>query len=237
MGTTVDGVATSGAGFVAAARVDRALLSLAPEEFIEQVIVKVFAPRHVVEGRNFFFGLARSGNVRTLQDAGDSNGFAVEVIEPEQLDLPEGLVRVSSTLIRRLIGEGRVEDAARCLGRAFTLFGDVVSGQGCGRALKFPTANIDCGDQITPADGVYAGKAVARGEEYPAAVSIGVKPTLGVHERTIEAHLVGAEGSLYGRRIAVRLLKRLRDQERFDSVEALKAQIAKDVQHVRQLCE
>lgn len=212
------------------------LLGLSPEEFIEQVIVKTFDPRHIVEGRNFFFGLARSGNVSTLQRSGERNGFSVEVVEPQRLDLPEGSVRVSSTLIRRLVGEGRIEDAARCLGRGFALFGDVVTGQGRGRVLEFPTANLDCGDQIVPADGVYAGRACVTGTEFPAAVSIGEKPTLGPEERTIEVNLIGAEGSFYGRRIAVRLVKRLRDQEKFENIEALKAQIAKDVEHVRELC-
>jgi len=225
----------AGADHVLTVRTDRVLLEMSPKEFVEQVLVADLRPRHVVEGQNFYFGLARSGNVQTLRRAGDVHAFDVHTVEPLCVELPDGTQRVSSTLIRRLITAGRVEDAATCLGRPFALFGRVVAGSGRGRLLEFPTANLDCGDQAWPGDGVYAGRARAGERWFPAAVSVGAKPTLGPAPRTIEAHLIDADGDYYEREMEVELIRRLRPQQRFENEQRLRAQIAEDVDRVRQL--
>lgn len=228
----------AGADCVVSARTDQALLAMGPDEFIGRVLIETFAPRHVVEGPNFCFGLGRSGDVHTLRRAGDREGFTVKVVEPVRVDLSGGVgeVRISSTLIRNLLIDGRVEDAAACLGRPFALFAEVIAGRGHGRVLDFPTANVDAGQQVCPADGVYIGKAIIGDDEFPAAVSIGDKPTFGASERTVEAFLIGAEGDFYGQQISLEFLQRLRDQERFADADALKEQIAKDVARVREVC-
>ncbi len=231
----------AGADIVVTVRTDKALLAMAPDQFIHQLVTRKFAPSCVVEGENFFFGLGRSGNVSTLREIGDKEGFAVKVLAPARVELSNGPARISSTLIRRLIADGRVEEAGQCLGRPFALYGQIVTGEARGRVLDFPTANISPGEQITPADGVYAGWATIGRRTRPAAVSIGVKPTFGAGHRTVEAFLIGAAqgdlASLYGKTMALSFLQILREQEKFDDAEALRAQIAKDVERVREICK
>jgi riboflavin kinase/FMN adenylyltransferase len=226
----------AGADYVVAVKTDRDLLRMSPKQFIDQVIVKRFAPTHVVEGRNFFFGRGRSGNIDTLAQAAPTSGFVLHVVEPVMVGLPDGAKRISSTLVRELVLAGRIEDANRCLGREFALYERVVPGKGHGRILEFPTVNVDPHQQVVPLDGVYAGKATVNGDNFSAAISIGSKPTLGPSERAIEAFLIGARGDLYGKELTLAFTQRLRDQQRFETPEQLKAQIAKDVERVREIC-
>ncbi|MCK4600899.1 MAG: hypothetical protein KAU28_00435, partial [Phycisphaerae bacterium] len=222
--------------YVVTATSDKAMLAMSPEEFIDWVIVERFAPRYVVEGRNFFFGHGREGTVEILRGAGAAKGFAVHVIDPVMLKVAETLQRVSSTLIRSLVAAGEVADAARCLGRTFTLYGSVIAGRGQGRQLEFPTANLALGEQVIPADGVYAGRACVAGSQFISAISIGVKPTLGPEERTVEAYLIDADGDYYNKPMSLSFVQRLRGQMKFDGVESLRAQIEKDVQRVEEIC-
>lgn len=224
----------AGADEVVILETDRSLLQMSPERFVHEVLMARFRPRHVVEGRNFFFGHKRSGDVETLAAFGRELGFEVHVVPPVMVDLTEESgVTVSSSLTRRLIAEGRVADAFACLGRPHTMIGAVITGQGQGRYLRFPTANLDCGLQLTPADGVYAGRAEWDGRRGLAAVSVGCRPTFGEQPRAIEVHLLDPPGDLYGRTMAVEFHRFLRPQQRFDSREELTRQIAEDVQHVR----
>lgn len=224
----------AGADWVVTARTDKALLTLSAEEFVDRVIVDRFAPRCVVEGHDFAFGRGRIGNVELLEAIGAERGFTVRVVEAVAAELADRMHRVSSTLIRRLLLAGRIEDANRCLAREFVLYGRVIPGQRRGRELEFPTANLDTAQQVVPGDGVYAGKSVVGERRFATAVSIGDKPTLGpAQERTVEAFLIGAEGDYYGQSVALSFVRRLRDQLRFDGTEQLRAQIAKDVQAVR----
>jgi riboflavin kinase/FMN adenylyltransferase len=162
------------------------------------------------------------------------------VAEPVHLELSDGKSLVSSTLIRRLVSQGRVADAALCLGRPFALYGRVVRGRGIGRLLDYPTANLRLGDQVIPADGVYAGYADLAGKRCAAAISVGSAPTFCPEsrgQRTVEAFLLNGSGDLYDLDIELSFTHRLREQRRYDSPEALKAQMAKDVEQVRQLCK
>ncbi len=229
----------AGCDRVVLARADTGLLALAPEAFIEEVLAQRFAPRHVVEGPNFLFGRDRAGNVDTLRRAGEARGFGVHLAEPVRLVLDGAEETVSSTLIRRLVAGGRVAAAGQCLGRAFTLFGRIVRGTGRGRGLLHPTANLAGGEQVCPADGVYAGRARVGGAGCLAAISVGVNPTFSpaAPRRSVEAFLLNAEGDFYDEKMALGFLRRLRDQRRFESTEALRDQIAKDVARVRELYE
>jgi riboflavin kinase / FMN adenylyltransferase len=227
----------AGADWVVFAKSDRALFEMPPQAFLDEIIVGRFAPLHMIEGSNFFFGKARGGTIETLRDAGAEMGFVVHLADSIELDMPDGPTHVSSTLIRGLVAEGRIEEANRCLGRPFALYGDVIAGEGRGRMLEFPTSNIDCGDQVCPPDGIYAGLGGVCGKVFPSAISIGHKPTFGPGEHTIEAHLIGASGDFYGERLTVHFLHRLREQVRFDGPEELKEQIAKDVEDARKLYE
>ncbi len=205
------------------------------EQFIHQIILRTFAPSSIVEGRNFVFGRRRRGDVSALELAGPRAGFDVCVVDPVTLDIQGQSERISSTLIRRLLGAGNLEDANRCLGREFALCGSIVPGQRRGRMLEYPTANIDPGDQVVPGDGVYAARAMVRGKKFISAVSIGENPTFSNGRRSVEAFLLNAEGEFYDELMVLSFVRRLRDQERFSDVEALKAQIARDVKLVRNI--
>lgn len=235
------------------------LLSHTPERFIRD-IVEEHAPVHVFEGEDFRFGKDRAGDTDTLGSLGDRFGFAMHVLRKTRVTLGDQLVApCSSSLIRWLVGRGRVEDAARCLTRPFSLTGRVVRGQQQARLLGTPTANLDPADYagfIVPTDGVYAGfltihhaDSAERGDQgpgaadlpprsYPAAISVGIKPTLGRHELTIEAHaldLPPADADLYGQTVTVTFTRWLRDQFTYPALDPLVAQIHRDVERVRRL--
>jgi riboflavin kinase/FMN adenylyltransferase len=186
---------------------------------------------HLVEGHSFNFGKGRGGTIEKLQTwtrEGDVRLHLVDSVKVPLLDMQ--IVPVSSTTIRWLLEQGRVRDAAICLGRAYTLDGTVVAGAARGRELGCPTANLQCSDQIIPSDGVYAGRCRVDDYFWPAAVSIGTNPTFGQNPRTIEAHLIGFCGDLYGQSLQLDLLDWQREQRTFAGVEALKDWIARDIQ-------
>jgi riboflavin kinase/FMN adenylyltransferase len=226
-----------GADLVVIVPTTRELLSLRPREFINRLVVKHLGPWHMVEGSNFFFGRGRAGTVETLEQLGAEYGFGLSVVDPVVVNLPEGERRISSTLIRELILAGRIEDANFCLGREFVLYGTVVRGRGRGRALEFPTANLDAHGQITPGDGIYAAFALLGERKIAAAVSIGRNPTFGPGPRSVEAFLLDTRGDLYGQDLAVSFVRRLRDQRKFEDAQDLRKQIAKDVENVRKLLD
>ncbi len=215
----------AGADWIVTLKSEPNLLSMGPDGFVKEIILSRFAPAHVVEGRDFFFGHQRCGTVQTLEDWGRQAGFGMHVVEAVVLDFPEGPSRISSSLIRRFITAGRVADAHRCLGREFALFGKVISGQGQGRVLTFPTANIEPSEQVVPTDGIYAGRAEVGGRHTPAAISIGNKPTLGpVPASVVEAFLLELDAGVdcYGQEMKLSFVARLRDQRKFASVEELR---------------
>ena len=205
------------------------VLDLSAERFWE-ILRDDVRPSHLVEGGTFNFGKGRRGSIQLLQQWAAGTGVAVHVIEPVSVPLLDfTVVPVSSSLIRWLLFNGRVRDAAICLGRPFALEGPVVTGHQRGRALGMPTANLDCGDQLVPADGVYAGRCRVDERDYAAAVSIGTMPTFGDNRRQVEAYLLDYSGDLYGRVLRVELLDWVREQRKFNGVEALKARMAKDL--------
>jgi riboflavin kinase / FMN adenylyltransferase len=227
----------AGADWVLVLDADRKLLGTPAEGFVDEIIVQRLSPSHIVEGENFFFGRGRQGNVTLLADMGRSRGFEVHVVEPCLLELDAQPVRVSSTLVRGLVRDGRMPEATRALGRPFALHGRVVWGAGRGRSFKYPTANLGDTSQIHPADGVYACFSELGGQRRPAAVSVGASPTFGGDPATVEAFILDAEGDFYEQEMSLQFLQRLREQRRFEDPQALRAQIARDVERVREICE
>jgi len=226
----------AGCDFVLTLTADLKFLATTPADFIEQIVVKRLAPSHIVEGRNFFFGHRRSGNVDTLRSASAAGGFEMHVVEPVMIDLPTGRQRVSSSLVRSLVLDGRIDQARRCLGRDFALFGEVVPGAGRGKELLgFPTINLDTGRQVVPADGIYAGRAELADLVYAAAISIGVNPTLGGTQRRVEAFLIDADGDFLGLEAKLDFVELIGQQQKFPNIRALRRQIAKDVARVREI--
>jgi len=223
------------------------LLSLSPADFVERFLVRNIQPGAVVEGEDFNFGSGRTGNIHMLRNLGREKGFEVVVVAPKQTRLSIGhAVRVSSTIIRNLLESGKAADAAIALGRPYCLIGRVVPGHGRGRKLGFPTANLEPLRQIIPAEGVYAGRVVIADSEeqiclaeakIPAVFSIGRLPTYGSSEsQLIEAHLLVEDvGGLCGRWLAMDFVHYLRSQQKFNTLQELAKQIAKDCQEARQI--
>lgn len=232
------------------------LLHETPEEFVT-IVQRAHGMAGVVEGPDFRFGKGRAGDVRTLASLGSRMGFAVDVVEPVSVVLNDHTVAPArSTMVRWLLHNGRVSDAARVLGRAHTLRGVVVPGDRRGRTIGYPTANIDS-PCLAPADGVYAGRArLADGRVFTAAISVGTKPTFGEHGRAVEAVLLGdsldpAADNLVGRGAAawaplpglpeygwtidLEFTAWIRDQVRFDGLDGLLDQMARDCARIAEL--
>jgi riboflavin kinase/FMN adenylyltransferase len=206
--------------------------SWSAEEFVERVLSKGLSARHVVVGSNFTFGHKAMGNLVTLADLGAVEGFTVEGVGL----LKVGGRTVSSTSIREALSDGDLAWPSDALGRRFVLDGTVVQGAGRGRTLGFPTANLGVSPRLlVPGDGVYAGRALTGGRVHVAAINIGVNPTFGAEPRHVEAFLLDFEGDLSGDPMSIEFWHRLRDEERFDSAEALSEQIRRDVERTREL--
>jgi riboflavin kinase/FMN adenylyltransferase len=208
----------------------REVLDLTAEQFW-QVLRDEVRPSHLVEGSSFYFGKGRGGTIERLREWTAQSDVRLHVIDPVKVPLLDlSIVPASSSVIRWLLERGRVRDAAICLGRPYELEGIVITGAARGREMGVPTANLKCGDQLIPADGVYAGRCGVDGRFWPAAASIGTNPTFGENPRTVEAHLIGFSGDLYGRVLRLQLLDWQREQRTFAGVEALKSWIAADIQ-------
>ena len=222
-------LAEAGVDFLVILPPEREVLDLSAQGFWE-ILRDEARVRHMVEGSSFFFGKNRGGNVALLREWAAGSPVTLHVVETLSVPLLDmQIVPVSSSIIRWLLEQGRVRDAAICLGRGYGLQGQVVRGNQRGRTIGVPTANLDMIDQLIPADGVYAGRCMVDGAVYPAAVSIGAMPTFGENARQVEAHLIGFDGDLYGRMLTVEFVDWLRDQRKFSGVEELKRQLARDI--------
>ncbi len=202
------------------------------QDFVERVIVRGLRARSVVVGSDFHFGKGRAGNIELLTTLGRQHGFEVEGVS--LLPRPNGADEaVSSTAIRRALAGGEVATAARLLGRYHEIRGPVVGGDQRGRTIGFPTANVAVPRHMAiPADAVYAGWYLRPdGERWPAAVNIGKRPTFyqNAEHALVEAHLIGFDGDLYGEAARVQLVELLRSEQRFDGIDALSAQLQRDV--------
>jgi len=203
-----------------------------PETFVRSVLVEWLHVAEVWVGANFLFGHDRSGNFSLLRSLGARYGFRAEKIDPVRY---KDFV-VSSTRVRRLIAEGRVDEAGALLGHYYTLDGIVVQGQKRGRELGFPTANLCPENELVPPAGVYATTANVDGMAYPAMTNIGTRPTFeNGQENIIETHVLDLSKDMYGARLRLGFVQRLRDEKKFDGIDALKAQIEADRASARDL--
>jgi phosphoribosyl 1,2-cyclic phosphate phosphodiesterase len=203
------------------------LSRLAPDDFVEEILVRRLQVRAVVVGDNFRFGHKQAGDVKFLRELGMRDGFDVIVHEPVLVD--GGIV--SSTVIRKLIAEGAVTRAARMLGRTFALTGEVMPGTGTGRKFTFPTLNLRAEQELLPARGVYITRTVMEGEpsSHRSVTNVGMRPTFNGTGLTVETHLLDYSGNFSPKRIEVRFWKKLREEKKFGGPEELKEQIAKDI--------
>ena len=219
-----------GADGVLTLKADAALLALSPEAFFEDVMLDMLRAKAVVEGSDFRFGRGRAGDVNTLRALCGRHGLAFAAVPPVQVG-----EAVSSSRVRAALLAGDVVHAADLLGRPYSLGGIVVEGAKRGRTLGFPTANLGDVETLVPAVGVYAARATVGRECYAAAANVGPNPTFGEEARKIEIHLLDFAGDLYGERLTVAFVKRLRDTRPFPGVAELVAQLHADVAAVRNI--
>ncbi|MGI2257750.1 bifunctional riboflavin kinase/FAD synthetase [Shewanella sp. GXUN23E] len=202
------------------------------DEFIDQLLVKKLGIRYLVIGDDFCFGKDRRGDFDMLCSAGMQNGFAVESTESFLI----GDQRVSSTAVRNELVKGNLEQARRMLGHPFTITGKVAHGQKIGRTLGFPTANVALKRKVVPIRGVFAVRARWQDSDvYEGVANIGFRPTVNGQQCQLEVHLFDFDGDIYGKQIEVELVAKIRDEQPFLSLDALKKQILKDVDEAKAL--
>lgn len=213
-------------------RFDERMRAMTPQEFVERLIVRGLGTRHVVVGHDFRYGSNACGTIASLEAAGQVHGFAVEQIEPFVVDG----VRVSSTAVRERLERADYAGAARLLGRPYRMIGHVAYGRQLGRTLGFPTANLHLMRRKSPTWGISAVRVhgIASGP-LPGVASLGTRPTVNGREPLLEVHLFDFSGDLYGRLIEVEFVAKLRDEEKFDSLDAMVAQMKRDTERARGL--
>jgi len=229
----VRALAALGLDFTLVQRFDHAFASLSTEDFAGQVLVEALGVRRVVVGDDFTFGRERRGRAEDLVELGQVYGFGVDVIRRLAV---EGMA-VSSTRIRSFLLQGNVKGAGLLLGRPFSIEGEVVTGEGRGRGLGFPTANVRAESEILPARGVYACAVWLEADPRPymGATKVGTAPTFGPGVMGVEVHVLDFAGELVGRRVAVGFIERLRDEKAFPGADRLVAQLTRDVRETRMI--
>ena len=209
---------------------NRELRNLTAAEFVRSVLVDGLGTRHLIVGDDFRFGCDRSGDFKMLSEMGETYDFAVQDTETLEVDGQ----RVSSTLLRQILEQGNFERASQLLGKPFTITGRVVYGQQLGRELGFPTANVQLNRYSAPLSGVYAVLVNIDGAVYQGAANVGLRPTVGdLLKPILEVHLLDFEADLYGRRIEVEFVTKIRDEEKFTSLDKLIESIQRDVKQIR----
>lgn len=219
----------AGCDRVVSLKTDAGLLALEPEAFFEDVVLGLFRAKAIVEGFNFRFGRARSGDTAELKRLCGKHGVRFREVQP----LLDGGEAVSSSRIRAAVGTGDVTTAARLLGREYGITGVVETGAKRGRTIGFPTANLGDVKTLVPGTGVYAVRATVDGKTYAAAANVGPNPTFGDDLRKIEVHLLDFAGDLYGKELRATFVRKLRDTRPFAGVAELVEQLKRDVAEAR----
>ncbi len=217
---------------VVVARFTRAFSQLSPEAFIDDVLIAALDVRHVVVGEDFHFGHRARGTFMALEEAGERLGFGVTRCVTFEIDAR----RVSSSWVRDDLADGELAKAAELLGRSYCIQGRVVHGRQLGRSIGFATANIPLRRLSTPLSGIYAVRlhGLANGG-LPGAANLGTRPTVQGGEKLLEVHLFDFDENIYGRHVSVEFVHKLRDEQYFETLDALKEQIARDVGAAREL--
>jgi len=201
------------------------ILFMPPEKFVEKILVDCLHIKEAYCGFNYSFGYRASGTPEVLMHEGLKHGFGLHVQEPYKID---GIV-VSSTYIRELITDGRMEEATKFMGRMYAIGGEVIVGNKLGRTIGFPTMNLVIDEtMITPPNGVYITYCTVDGVRYPAVTNVGNKPTIGEYAKNIETHIFNYDEDTYGKHINVEFVKWTRPEQKFAGIDELKNQIQSD---------
>ena len=213
-------------------RFNAALAAMSAQDFIERVLVARLNAKEVWVGEGFRFGHARGGDLQLLRTMGERVGFNAHALEPVVIDGE----RISSSAIRDALAGGSFEIAARWLGRPFAIGGHVARGAQLGRKLGYPTANLHLSRRTSPVEGIFAVYVRGVGElPMPGVASLGVRPTVNGREPLLEAHLFDFDGDLYGKRIEIGFVEKLRDEQKFADLDAMVKQIDRDAQAARKI--
>lgn len=227
------GFANAGIDQLLLLRFNAALVAMSAEDFVRDVLITRMGAREIWVGADFRFGHDRVGDVALLEAMQGEGFYEVRVLDAVSNGDGE---RVSASRVRGALASSDFAHAAELLGRPFTIGGRVVRGQGVGRTLGYPTANIRLGKRVAPVSGIFAVRVQAAGRWRPGVASLGVRPTIaGGGEPLLEVHLFGFDGDLYGQRIGVEFVAKLRDEEKFASLEALRAQMDRDAAEARRI--
>jgi len=212
-----------------------AFASLSADQFIRDLLVKKIGMKSIVVGEDYRFGKNREGNIDMMRSYGPDYGF--EVIVADWIKTPKGFTdRISSTRIRELITDGHMAEAGKMLGRCYQIRGQVVTGRDRGgRLLGIPTANINLNDELCPKTGIYAVTVECRGNQHNGVANIGYSPTFEDHEFTVEVHILDFNDNIYGKKIRVNFINRIRDEIKFSNISALIDQIKKDIATAREI--
>ena len=212
-----------------------AFASLSADQFIRDLLIKKIGMKAIVVGEDYRFGKNREGNLDTMRSYGPDYGF--KVIVADWIKASRGFAgRISSTKIRELVTDGHMTEAAKMLGRYYQIRGRVVTGRDRGgKLLGIPTANINLYDELCPKTGIYAVTVECRGNHHNGVANIGYSPTFEDHEFTVEVHILDFNDNIYGKKIRVNFIKRIRDEIKFSNISALIDQIKKDVAAAREI--
>jgi riboflavin kinase / FMN adenylyltransferase len=223
-------LASCGVDRVVVLRFDDRMRGMAAAEFVDRLLVAGLGARHLVVGHDFHFARRREGTIDTLRAAGAVHGFTVEEVDQFLVDGE----RVSSSLVREALNRGDLDRASRLLGRPYRMAGRVRLGKRLGRQLGYPTANLSLHRKVVPLWGIFAVRASGAGlRDHPAVASLGTRPTVDGTEPLLEVHLFDWDGDLYGRYLDVDFVARLRDEQKFESLDALVAQMHRDAAAAR----
>ena len=226
----LEALALYGVDRVVVLRFDRRMQGMSADEFVDRLLVRGLGVRHMVVGHDFHFARRREGNIETLRAAGAAHGFTVEEVGRFLL---EG-ERVSSSLVREALNRGDLARATHLLGRPYRMAGRVRLGKKLGRTLGFPTANLALQRKVVPLWGIFAVRVSGAGlVDHPAVSSLGTRPTVNGTDPLLEVHLFDYDGNLYGQHLDVDFVARLRDERKFDSLDALVEQMHRDAAAAR----
>lgn len=220
-----------GVDIVVLAKLKDYISEMSPEEFVKEVLRDNLLAKYIIVGYDCTFGKNRAGNAQKLQKLGTTYGIPVEVVPPKKYKD----VIISSTLIRQSIAEGNIKLAKNLLGRYYSISGKVIKGEGLGKKIGYPTANIDFKDQVLPPNGIYAVEVKVEGEAFDGVLSIGFRPTFEGDKLQVETYLFDFQRDIYGEYLEIYPIQKLREQIKFPDQISLKEQIEKDVEHAKNI--
>lgn len=210
---------------------DKAMTQISAEQFIVKILKDKIHAKKIVVGHDFTFARNKEGTVDVLREMGHEYGIEVEIVQPIKING----IRVSSTFIRKLISEGRIDEIPQYLGTPYVIEGEIIHGKANGRKMGYPTANISLKDQIIkPKNGIYASRVIIDGKKYFGATNVGMNPTVNGKYLSIETNILDFDEDIYGKRVRIEFLEKIRDEKKFESLDELRKQLDLDTGFVRQ---